>query len=175
MATAQIDAAVEPLASIHDVIDAMDEVYARLVKILDEVSRLPEGEPEHEGWDARRLLSHIIGAWHRVPLHAAFYLAAEDGHAPIVPIRLHDDYWIAEWETAPLEAFRSALRAAYLGNLHFVAELDPAMLSRVGDTPFGAWTLSKLLMVSYSAHIGGAHTRKLAELLAQGGTIGGAG
>ena len=58
-----------------------------------------------------------------------------------------------------------ALRAAYLGNLHFVAELDPAALAKVGDTPFGAWTLGKLLMVSYGAHIGKAHGAQLEEML----------
>jgi hypothetical protein len=169
MATAQVDAAAEPLASIRDVIDAMDEAYARLAKALEKVSTLPEdggdGGSGGDGWGVRRVLSHIIGAWQRVPVHAAFFLAAREGEAPIVPIRVSDDYWIPEWETAPIEAFRSALRAAYLGNLHFVAELDPAALARVGDTPFGAWTLGKLLMVSYEAHINKAHTAQLEALL----------
>jgi hypothetical protein len=165
MATAQVDAAAEPLASIHDVIDAMDEAYARLAKALEKAGPVAEDRPGGEGWGVRRLLSHVIGAWQRVPVHAAYYLAAEEGQAPIVPIRLHDDYWIAEWETAPIEVFRAALRAAYLGNLHFVAELDPAALARVGDTPFGAWTLGKLLMVSYGSHIGRAHAAQLEALL----------
>ena len=166
MAMAQVDAAAEPLASIHDVIDAMDEAYARLAKALEKAGTLPDEAPGGGGgWGVRRLLSHIIGAWQRVPVHAAYYLAAREGEAPIVPIRLHDDYWIPEWRTAPLEAFRVALRAAYLGNLHFVAELDPAALAKVGDTPFGAWTLGKLLMVSYGAHIGKAHGAQLEEML----------
>ncbi|HET9496076.1 MAG TPA: hypothetical protein VFR15_17750 [Chloroflexia bacterium] len=169
MATAQVDAAAEPLASIRDVIDAMDEAYARLAKALEKVTTLPEDGGEGEGngnyWGVRRVLSHIIGAWQRVPVHAAFYLAAREGEAPIVPIQVTDDYWIPEWDSAPIEAFRAALRAAYLGNLHFVAELDRAALARVGDTPFGTWTLGKLLMVSYEAHINKAHTAQLEALL----------
>ena len=165
MVTAQVDAAAEPLASIRDVIDAMDEAYARLAKALGQVSTLPEERQSEDGWGVRRLLSHIIGAWQRVPIHAAYYLAAKEGEAPIVPIQVDDDYWIPEWETAPIEAFRAALRAAYLGNLHFMAELDPAALAKVGDTPFGAWTLGKLLMVSYGGHIGKAHAAQLEELL----------
>jgi hypothetical protein len=165
MATAQVDAAAEPLATIHDVIDAMDEAYARLAKALDRAAVLQEERPSSDTWGMRRVLSHIIGAWHRVPVHAAFYLAAKDGEAPIVPVQANDEYWIPEWETAPIEAFKVALRAAYLGNLHFVAELDPAALGKVGDTPFGAWNLGKLLMVSYGGHIGGAHAAQLEALL----------
>jgi hypothetical protein len=165
MVTAQVDAAVEPLASIHDVIDAMDEAYARVAKALEGTDTLPEEGRGGDDWGVRRVLSHIIGAWQRVPIHAAYYLAAKDGEAPIVPIQLHDDYWIPEWESAPLEAFRAALRAAYLGNLHFVAELDPSALARVGDTPFGAWTLGKLLVVSYRDHIGTAHAGQLEGIL----------
>jgi hypothetical protein len=171
MATAQVDAAAEPLASIRDVIDAMDEAYARLAKALEKVTTLPEdggdgeGEGNGSGWGVRRVLSHIIGSWQRVPVHAAYYLAAREGEAPIVPIQVNDDYWIPEWETAPIEAFRAALRAAYLGNLHFVAELEPGALAKVGDTPFGAWNLGKLLMVSYGGHIGTVHAAQLDKLL----------
>ena len=165
MATAQVDTAAEPLASIHDVIDAMDEAYARLAKALEKAGQLPEDGTGGGDWGMRRLLSHIVGAWQRVPVHASYFLAAKEGQAPIVPIRLHDDYWIAEWETAPVEAFRAALRAAYLGNLHFVAELAPVSLAKVGDTPFGAWTLGKLLMVSYGSHLGRVHAEQLEALL----------
>ena len=62
MAMAQVDAAAEPLASIHDVIDAMDEAYARLAKALEMAGTLPdEGPGGGGGWGMRRLLSHIIG------------------------------------------------------------------------------------------------------------------
>jgi hypothetical protein len=169
MATAQVDAAAEPLASIRDVIDAMDEAYARLAKALGRVDTLPEdgdgGKGDGSGWGVRRVLSHIIGSWQRVPVHAAYYLAAKEGEAPIVPMQVNDDYWIPEWETAPIEAFRAALRAAYLGNLHFIAELEPGALAKVGDTPFGAWNLGKLLLVSYGGHIGTVHAAQLERLL----------
>jgi hypothetical protein len=165
MATAQVDAAAEPLATVRDVIDAMDEAYARLAKTLEKVIAMPEEENGNDGWGVRRVLSHIIGAWQRVPVHAAYYLSAREGEAPIVPVQVNDDYWIREWETAPIEAFRTALRAAYLGNLHFVAELEPGALAKVGDTPFGAWNLGKLLMVSYGGHIGTAHAAQLERLL----------
>ena len=155
------DIPTQVLPTVKQIIEAVDDAYSRL-NILLSSSGFDLDAPVQEGeWSRRRLLSHIIGAWQRVPVHAAFYLSTPHSPDIYVPIQLHDDYWISEWETAPLEAFRAAIRAAYLGSLHFVAELDPTLLTRTAHTPFGVWTLADLLMVSYESHINQAHITQL--------------
>jgi hypothetical protein len=156
------DIPTEVLPTVNQIIEAVDDAYSRLNTLLSRPGLDLDAPAQDGAWNRRRLLSHIIGALQRVPVHAAYYLSST--YSPddtYVPIQVHDDYWIPEWETAPIEAFRAAVRAAYLGNLHFVAELHPELLARTAHTPFGVWTLADLLMVSYESHINHSHVSQL--------------
>src|SRR5262249_14261267 len=123
----------EPTITLEDVRGALEQTWIRTERVLARFSPALSAGPDAGGWDARHALSHVVGAWQRVPIHAGFYLAG----AQEVPIQLHNPYWIAEWETAPLEAFVLAMRGAYEGNRVFLDHLDPALLSRRAQTPFG--------------------------------------
>ena len=134
----------------------MDRVLDRLALVFD------VGLVDGGGWYPKHVLSHLAGAWQRVPIHSAFYL---DGSLRDVPIQLRDKYWIAEWETAPLEAFRLAIKTAYIGNRAFVSDLNPSLLSRRLPTTLGEMSLGELLYTSYKGHIGNFHTPQLEVFL----------
>ncbi|HEU5381530.1 MAG TPA: DinB family protein [Ktedonobacteraceae bacterium] len=146
---------------IEAVIDASDQVWARLVPVLMQFKAVLDAGPDEGGWTARQVLSHIVGAWQRVPVHTAFFLTGQ----PEVPIVVGDSYWIPEWEHAPLEAFLFALQTAYEGNKAFIRQLCPSDLERTCRTPFGVMTLGEFLMTCYTFHIGDFHIPQLAAFL----------
>lgn len=140
---------------------AMERTWAELRAVLDRFSDPLPDRVDEGGWDLRHVLSHVIGALTRIPVHAGFYLT----DAPLVPIQVHHSYWIDEWRVAPLTSFRLALEAAYAGNRALLAQLDTDALGRSRPTPFGELTLRELLMLSYERHIGGIHLPQLAAFL----------
>src|SRR5215210_5892894 len=95
--------------TIGEIIEAMDATWGRLEAILSRFAPAFEAGEDAGGWDPRHLLSHLVGSWQRAPVHSAFFLN-ETGRQR-VPVQLHDDYWITEWEMAPLEAFVFAMKA----------------------------------------------------------------
>jgi hypothetical protein len=82
-----------------------------------------------------------------------------------VPLIIGHDYWIAEWEGAPLLAFRSAIDAGYHGCKAFLATVKPADLDRTANSPFGEMTLGGLLLLSFAGHIGRFHSPQLAAFV----------
>lgn len=161
--TTQIEAEVRPPIMVQDILEAMDETWQRLEVVLPALALVLDSGPDEGGWTPRQVLSHIVGAWQRVPVHAAFFLSAPPRDE--VPILLHDDYWIPEWEHAPLEAFIFAIKVAYTGNWLFVRELDRPALAARRMTPFGECTLGELLLLSYKGHIDNFHLPQLEAFL----------
>jgi hypothetical protein len=161
MISNQIVKVEETAPTIGDVLDVIDETWSRLKTVLSRMELAVNAGPDAGGWDARHTLSHLVGAWQRVPIHSGFILTGESH----VPIQLHDPYWIEEWETAPLEAFVLAMRTAVESNKAFVQSLDPAALSLSAETPFGPMTLGELLVTSYESHIGDFHIPQLEAFL----------
>jgi hypothetical protein len=155
--------AEEPTVTVDTILTAMDETWKRLDRVLSRLEPALSAGPDAGGWTVRDLLSHLVGAWQRVPVHASFFLA----NRPEVPIQVGDRYWITEWQTAPLEAFILAMRTSYEGSKLFVRGLDPAALSRRAQTPFGELTLGELLVTSYRSHIGNFHIPQLEAFLAR--------
>ncbi|HEY7123428.1 MAG TPA: DinB family protein [Ktedonobacterales bacterium] len=155
--------AAETHITLEAVTTSLEETWSRLERVLARIGPVLSAGPDAGGWTPRQLLSHLIGAWQRVPVHAGFYLAG----AKDVPIQLHDPYWLKEWETAPFESFLLAFRAAYDSNKAFLRQLDPAMLSRRARTPFGESSLGELLIGSYTGHVGNFHLPQLEAFLVQ--------
>ncbi len=151
--------------TIDTIVDAMDETWLRLASVMEQMDGALEVDPDPAGWDARHLLSHLVGSWQRVPVHAAYFLSENDGQE--VPIRLHDNYWIPEWEDAPLESFTRAMEAGYRGTRAFVLSLEESSLSRRALTPFGETSLASLLFGSCKSHIGDFHIPQLEGFLEQ--------
>lgn len=125
------DAAPGPTLDV--IREAMEEAWRHLSAVAREVGPVLDAGPDAGGWTPRQVLSHIVGAWQRVPIHASFFLA---GHE-VVPIQLGDDYWIAEWQTTPLEAFLLAIETAYEGSSALLHRLDATTLATRAQTPFG--------------------------------------
>lgn len=143
---------VETIPTLDEIKAACDANYAQIVSALDRLENPFSDEKDEGGWSVKQLLSHLIGALYRVPIHASFYLASPLDAVPKIPFDAHNDYWINEWEHATTATFRAALDVAYHGNLAFLATLDPADFSRRGNTPFGEWTLGTMLQISYAGH-----------------------
>jgi hypothetical protein len=152
---------MEARITTEEILVAMQQTWTRLERVLERFAPALDAGPDAGGWTARQLLSHLTGAWQRVPIHAAFFLA---GRAE-VPIVFGDSYWIPEWEHAPLQAFTLAIRTAYEGNRWFVHGLAPLDLSRTAGTRFGAMTLGQFLLTSYQSHIGNFHIPQLEVFL----------
>jgi hypothetical protein len=149
--------------AVEEVAVALERAWRRLEGVLARFADpLPTGV-DAGGWDVRHLLSHLVGAWQRVPVHAGFFLG--DGAAAEVPIQLHHSYWLPEWQTAPLASFVLALEAAYEGNKRLLRRLDPAALDRRRRTPLGELTLRELLLTGYDRHIAGLHVPQLEAFL----------
>lgn len=147
---------------IEAVLDASNQVWARLMPVLKQFDAVLDDGPDEGGWTPRQVLSHVVGAWQRVPVHTAFFLTGQ----PEVPIVVGDSYWIPEWEHAPLESFLFALQTVYEGNKAFIRQLHPSDLSLTCRTPFGVMTLGEFLMTCYTFHIGDLHIPQLAAFLA---------
>lgn len=146
---------------------ACDANYAQVKSALDRLENPLSDAKDEGGWSVKQLLSHLIGAMYRVPIHASFYFAAGNGDAlPDIPIEPHNDYWINEWNDATTVNYRAALDLAYQGNLAFLSTLDPADLTRAGNTPFGEWPLGMMLQISYAGHPVGFHGEQLEAFLA---------
>ena len=146
-----------------EVLAALERGWQRTTMVLDRFSNPLPTTIDAGGWDVRHLLSHLVGAWQRVPVHVAFFLGDEK---VMVPIQADHSYWTAEWATAPVEAFAFALEAAYSGNRSMLERVDAEMLARSRRTPFGEMTLRQLLMLSYDQHLAGDHLAQLAAFLA---------
>ncbi len=145
--------------TIDDLVAMVDDVWATQEALLRQLGPALAGGIDPGGWTARQLLSHLIGAWQRVPVHAGFYL---DGDLTTpVAFLVSDPNWISEWQTAPLASFQLAMYVAVEGNKAFLRRLDPATFSRTRTTPFGEWSLQKLLEVSYGFHLGQFHIEQL--------------
>ena len=134
----------------------MSEVLARFADPLPDTV-------DPGGWDVRHLLSHMLGAWQRVPIHGARFLDG-DPAAP-VPIQEHHSYWRPEWATAKVADFERALGAAHAANLAFVEALDPELLDCQRPTPLGELSLGEFLLHGYERHLVGMHLPQLAAFL----------
>lgn len=143
--------------------EAMDSTWDKMEAILPEVGPVLDSGPNASGWTPRELLSHLVGSWHRVPLHTTFFLE----HVA-VPIQVSDAFWTPEWETAPLPVFHVCLQAGYDANKAFVSRLEPSDLLVTGQTPFGEVPLGDFLMLSYLKHLDEFHMPQLREFAARG-------
>jgi hypothetical protein len=150
-----------PVPTLDAIREAMDEVWRHVREAAQEMRPVLDSGPDAGGWTPRQVLSHIVGAWQRVPIHASFFLAG----CEVVPIQLGDDYWIAEWQTAPLEAFLLAIETAYAGSSALLRRLDATALATRAQTPFGEVTLGDILLTSYRGHIDRFHLPQLRAFL----------
>jgi hypothetical protein len=137
--------------TIDTLMTAADEAGKLLEGIVSQYGPILDGGPDSGGWTPRQVLSHLVGALQRTPIHVGYFLDGDPSQP--VPVMISDPYWIAEWGTAPLASFLLALRAAIEGNKAFLRTLDPAMLSRSRRMTFGEMTLAKYLTVSYVGHM----------------------
>lgn len=156
--------ATSQAVTIEELIGLVEAAWARQEALVRQLGPALSGGIDPGGWTARQLLSHLIGAWQRVPVHAGFYLADDD--ALPVALLVSDPYWITEWQTAPLASFLLALGAAVEGNKAFLRQLDLTLLGRVRTTPFGPFSLQQLLVVSYRNHLGQFHDEQLRAFVA---------
>lgn len=140
--------------SLIAILDTLKTEYSAIIDQLDVNSPSPAvGE-----WNARQVLSHIIGSLQRSPVQAGYFLAG----ASSVPVTFSDPYWISIWESAPAESFKAALVAAVEGNKAFVRSLAPDSLWRtVNMSGFGDTPLAVFLMISYNNHIKDQHLEQL--------------
>ncbi|MGH2549518.1 MAG: DinB family protein [Thermomicrobiales bacterium] len=143
----------QSLPTIEELRAACDTNYAMVRSALDRLENPLSDEKDEGGWSVKQLLSHLIGAMYRVPIHSSYYFTSGDGNAiPDIPVEAHNDYWIKEWDTATTATYLSALDLAYQGNLAFLSKLDPTDLARPGKTIFGEWPLGMLIQISYAGH-----------------------
>lgn len=129
--------------------------------ILDKFESVLDADPDAGGWTARQVLSHVVGSWQRVPIHTAFFLTGQ----PSVPIVFGDTFWMPEWETAPIEAFKWALQVAYEGSKVFIRQLTADDLACTCRTPLGEMSLGEFLMTCYVFHIGDMHISQMDAFL----------
>ena len=148
--------------TLQQIEEAMTHSWDRMEAILPQLGGVLDSGPNESGWTPRQLLSHLVGSWQRVPLHAAFILARVH-----VPVQVADAFWTPEWETAPLPVFRACLQAGYDANAAFVSRLEPSDLSVSGTTQFGEMTIGELLMLSYSKHFDEDHLPQLEAFAAR--------
>jgi len=145
--------------AIEELEAVVDTSWRRLATVVDRLSDPLPDTLDDGGWDVRHLLSHLIGAWQRVPIHAGFFLTGAIGLP--VPMQFHHSYWIPEWDTAPLVAFRLAMETAVDGNKQFLRRLEPGLLTQSRSTPLGEMTLHQFLVTSYDRHLIGMHLPQL--------------
>jgi hypothetical protein len=153
------DATPEP--TLDAIREAMEEAWRHVSAVAQNMGLVLDAGPDAGGWTPRQVLSHIVGAWQRVPIHASFFLAGCEE----VPIQLGDDYWMPEWRTAPLEAFLLAIETAYEGSSALLHRLDATALAIRAQTPFGEVTLGEILLTSYHGHIDRFHLPQLRAFL----------
>ena len=152
-----------PEITIDGLIALLDSLQLEYTTLLDQLS-LETPAPAEGEWTPRQVLSHVIGALNRTPIHAGYFFAAEN-HVPIV---FHDPYWIPEWHGAPMESFKLSLRAAIEGNKAFIRSLMPTDLGRsVKVADWGEIPLGGFLMTSYQGHVAGQHIPQVTAFLTQ--------
>jgi len=135
----------------------LDSLKADYVAVIDQLD-LNTPISAAGDWNARQILSHIIGSLNRVPIHAGYYLA----NVSPIPITFSDPYWIEAWHDAPIQAFKAAFEAAVEGNKALVRSLPSDVFWRVLPvTSFGELPLGAFLMVNYNDHIRGQHLHQL--------------
>lgn len=109
-------------------------------------------------WNARQVLSHVIGALNHTPIHAGYFLA----DVSPVPVVFSDPYWIDAWHDAPVQAFKTAFDAAVEANKSLIHSLpDDVFWRTLNVTGFGEIPLANFLMVSYHGHVKGQHLHQL--------------
>lgn len=146
-----------PAITPDSLIAILDDLNAEYGVVLDQLD-VNSPSPALGEWNARQVLSHIIGSLQQTPVQAGYFLAG----ASSVPVTFSDPYWIAIWHDAPIESFKAAFQAAIEGNKAFVRSLAPDKLWRTvkmggfGDTP-----LAVFLMISYNNHIKEQHLEQL--------------
>ena len=140
--------------SLLAILENLKTEYGAIIDQLDPNSSCPAvGE-----WNARQVLSHIIGSLQRVPIHTGYYLA----NAVSVPVTFSDPYWIEAWHNAPIQSFKAAFVAAVEGNKALVSSLAPDVFWRtLPVTGFGDMPLAVFLMVNYKNHITDQHLHQL--------------
>lgn len=139
----------------------IDQTWEQWMAVLDRVEPVLDAGHVADGWTPRQILSHIVGSWQRVPVYSAFFLTDQAR----VPIVFGDAFWIPEWETAPIEAFKYALRVVYEGSKAFIRQLTPDDLMRVCKTPLGEMSLGEFLMTCYVFHISDMHITQMDTFL----------
>ena len=140
--------------SLLAILDNLKTEYVAVIDQLDINAPMPSiGE-----WNARQVLSHIIGSLQRVPIHAGYYLA----NAASVSVTFSDPYWIDAWHDAPAQSFKAAFVAAIEGNKTLVSSLAPDVFWRTRPvTGFGDTPLAVFLMINYQNHVKEAHLHQL--------------
>ncbi|HEY3413340.1 MAG TPA: hypothetical protein VGM51_09840 [Armatimonadota bacterium] len=111
----------ESVPTLPEIETAMNSAWKKMEAILPRVGPVLDSGPNASGWTPRELLSHMVGAWQRVPMHTAFFRDSVD-----VPVQVADPCWTPEWATAPISAFQACLEAGY--------DLNKAFLSRVKES-----------------------------------------
>jgi hypothetical protein len=141
---------------------AMAQTQNQLNGLLSTLSDPLSNESDAGGWTVRQLLSHLVGSLQRVPVHAGFILNRSDS----LTIRSDEDFWIPEWDGAPLRVFQLSIEAGFEGCRSLVASLNPDDLLLTIKTNFGEMSLGSLLMLSIGGHFGHFHIPQLADFTA---------
>lgn len=153
----------QTIPTLAEINTEMERAWKSVEAVLPKIApALENGPTKDDGWTTRELLSHVVGSWQRVPLHAAYFLEG----APL-PIQIDNCFWTPEWQTAPLSAFQLSIQAAYEGNKAFLGRLTEADLRKESDLPFGKFSLGTFLMLTYDHHLLAHHQPQL-EALAEG-------
>ena len=157
--TEQLIVSEQPEAITREVIaGALDQSYAQISAPISKLSDPLSEVTDEGGWMVRQLLSHLIGALHRVPIHTGYFLS---GAEPL-PLQVDSEYWISEWSTAPVQSFSLALDAAYPGVKATLPSIASEDLQRLSETPFGELPLARLLLISVNGHIARVHGEQFA-------------
>jgi hypothetical protein len=143
------------------ILSVIDHTWRQLVVALDKIEPVLDAGPDAGGWTPRQVLSHIVGCWQRVPVHAAFFLTRQ----PRVPIVFGDEFWTPEWENAPIEAFKLALQVSYEGSRVLLSQLTPEQLAFTSKTQLGEMSLGEFFMTCYVFHIADMHIAQLYAFL----------
>lgn len=160
MATDVLSRVVPRESSVSGELQALVDLgWRRIEAVFERLSDPLPDMVDEGGWDVRHVLSHLIGGWQRVPIHACFFLTGALGSP--VPVQRHHSYWIPEWDTAPVAAFRVTMEIAVEGNKQFLQCLEPEILARSRPTPLGDMTLHEFLLTNYDRHLIGMHLPQL--------------
>ena len=76
-----------PDPTLDAIREAMDEAWRHVRAVVQEMGPVLDAGPDAGGWTPRQVLSHIVGAWRRVPIDASSFLAGYE----VVPLQLGND------------------------------------------------------------------------------------